>query len=194
MLTLEDFGAGVGAPGQTTAANTGASNGLGAFEDGYKAGWDDAVHSVQQETTAISAELGRNIEELSVTFFEARRQVCLSLRPFIDAVSGTILPALIREHVADALSRYVEEALGEEVAGTAVLVVSETDVEAVSSRIPSQEHLDVEVRVEPSFAPGQIRLVLGDESHEVDHSRLLENVQKAVADFYANMAEDSKVG
>ena len=194
MLTLEEFGTGIKTPGQIPDIGSGTTDNLGSFDEGYQAGWDDAILSVQEEHAAISTELGRNLEELSVTFFEARRQVCRSLRPFVEAISDVVLPEIVKDNVAAALARYVDEILGDDVPGNAVLVVSEADLETISKRIPKQERMTVEVRVEPSFAPGQIRLLIGEECHEIDHSRLLESVRTAVSDFYSGMAEDSKVG
>jgi hypothetical protein len=45
---------------------------VASFEQGYKAGWDDAVAAQSEDQTRIRADLARNLQSLSFTYQEAR--------------------------------------------------------------------------------------------------------------------------
>ena len=107
VLSLEDF---LDTPQSRLQAPTGdaaATNGdlessrLAGYESGYQAGWDDALKSSEMEHTHISAEFARNLEELSFTFLEARRQVCLSLKPLVETLVRQVVPELMQANYKD---------------------------------------------------------------------------------------------
>ena len=56
---------------------------LEAYEQGYKAGWDDAATAQADDHTRISAGFARNLQELSFTYHEAKGQILGSLEPLL---------------------------------------------------------------------------------------------------------------
>jgi flagellar M-ring protein FliF len=72
---LEDFatlaGPAAQAPSDPAPALADAER-LAAYEQGYRAGWDDAVRAEAADQARIGAELARNLQEMSFSFHEAR--------------------------------------------------------------------------------------------------------------------------
>ena len=56
---------------------------VASFEQGYSAGWDDAVAAQQGDQGRIRADLARNLQSLSFTFQDARSHVLQSIKPLI---------------------------------------------------------------------------------------------------------------
>ena len=44
---------------------------LASFEQGYSAGWEDAVQAQEQSRGQVSAELAKSLEDMSFTYHEA---------------------------------------------------------------------------------------------------------------------------
>jgi flagellar biosynthesis/type III secretory pathway protein FliH len=73
---------------------------VASFEQGYSAGWDDAVAAQQGDQTRIRADLARNLQSLSFTFQDARSHVLQAIRPLILQMVNRLLPEVAREALA----------------------------------------------------------------------------------------------
>ena len=80
---------------------------VASFEQGYSAGWDDAVAAQQGDQTRIRADLARNLQSLSFTFQDARSHVLQAIRPLILEMVNRLLPEVARETLAPTLDEWV---------------------------------------------------------------------------------------
>lgn len=80
---------------------------LQGYEQGYAAGWEDAVAAQSAEQARLQAELARNLQSLSFTFEEARVHVMAALGPFLQQLVTRLLPEIARA----ALAPVVQETL-----------------------------------------------------------------------------------
>jgi flagellar assembly protein FliH len=167
---------------------------LAGYEAGYQAGWDDALKSSEMEHTHIQAEFARNLEELSFSFFEARKQVCLSLKPLVMALVGQIVPELMRAHYKNLLEEVLLPLVEEQSQPNVDLVCSVEDEAVMKELLSQQERLPVVLRTEPSFSQGQVRFVLGHEIHDVDAEALLSQITEASERFFAMLKEEKSHG
>jgi flagellar assembly protein FliH len=70
---------------------------LSAYDQGYRAGWDDAVQAQSSDQAQISAELARNLKSLSFTFAEARGHVLAAMQPLLADIVARLLPTISHE-------------------------------------------------------------------------------------------------
>ena len=75
-----------------------------SYEQGYSAGFEDAVRQEDEARQHISAELARNLQDLSFTFHEARSHVLRGLEPLLTQLTQAFLP----EFAAAALGPLVQ--------------------------------------------------------------------------------------
>ncbi|MDZ7910219.1 MAG: hypothetical protein U5N10_19655 [Gemmobacter sp.] len=73
---------------------------LQGYEQGYAAGWEDAVAAQSAEQARLHAELARNLQSLSFTFEEARVHVMAALGPFLQQLVTRLLPEIARAALA----------------------------------------------------------------------------------------------
>lgn len=199
VLSLEDFFA---APETTSAEATSGTvpsaeleaARLAGYDAGYQAGWDDALKSSEMEHTHIQAEFARNLEELSFTFFEARRQVCFSLKPLVAALVNHVAPELMRAHFTQLLEQTLLPQIEEQSQTTVDLVCAPEDEALLKELLAQQDRLPVALRTEPTFSQGQVRFALGHETHEVDAAALLENIQRCTTAFFEDLQEEEAHG
>ncbi len=73
---------------------------LASYEQGYKAGWDDAAAALAEDQTRIRADLARNLQQLSFTYQEARSHILKAVEPLLEEMVGRLLPDMARETLA----------------------------------------------------------------------------------------------
>ena len=70
---------------------------LAQFEEGYAAGWEDAI-SAQSENTRIANEnLAKTIGDLSFTYHEACQHLQTSFLPVLEAMARHLVPPLMEK-------------------------------------------------------------------------------------------------
>src|SRR5690554_3073622 len=69
---------------------------LAAFEQGYKAGWDDSSAAKEGEQRHLRADIARNLQELSFTWNEARAHVLRSVAPLVEQMCTRVVPEVAR--------------------------------------------------------------------------------------------------
>ena len=67
---------------------------LQSFEDGYKAGWEDAVNAQSQARDHIDNEFAKNLQEISLSFHEARTALKKELGEMLEPVFLKLLPII----------------------------------------------------------------------------------------------------
>ena len=197
-LALEEFDfLGKPAPADQLAADQLAAQteaGLAAFDQGYAAGWEDAVAAQDAEITKLRGDLGRNLQALSFTYHEARTHVLGALEPLLIAMTAKVLPAIARQTlgavVLDAL-RPMAEALAEAPVEVLLNPASRATVEAmlVGGAAPP-----FRITEEPSLGEGQVYLRLGQTERQVDLEGVVRAIEAAIAAFFQPASEETADG
>ncbi|MBE1285538.1 MAG: ABC transporter ATP-binding protein [Rhodobacteraceae bacterium] len=181
---LEDFSLPFeGVPQVTLTEDDIEDQRLASFEQGYSAGWEDAVKAQDQETHRISATLGSNLEDLSFTYHEALSHMNECLAPLMKAVVDQVLPeamsATFGLHLADELSDMAREQVDQPV----FLIVSPGEKEAVESILNPDGSLPVLVRADPLLGVGQAHIRVGEVEREIDCGSMVDSLRQAVETF-----------
>ena len=69
---------------------------LDAFEEGYRAGWDDAIKAQSDDRTRIS-EFAQNLQDLSFTYHEAYSHAINAMTPLLEDIVRSVLPKIAHE-------------------------------------------------------------------------------------------------
>lgn len=157
---------------------------VAGFEQGYTAGWDDAVAAQQSDQTRIRADLARNLQSLAFTFQDARAHVLSSVRPLLLEMTNRLLPEIARV----ALAPTVLEALmplAEEMADAPLTLVLNPAVRGqVESLVAEARGLPVIIEEEPSLPEGQVYIRFGTAEASVDLSQVTADIAAAVRAFF----------
>lgn len=163
---------------------------LAAFEQGYTAGWDDAVAAQDAETARLRADLGRNLQELSFTYHEARSHVLRAMEPLLLDMVGKVLPAVARQ----SLGAVVLEALrpmAEALAETPVQVMlNPSSRPAVEPLLAASAAPPFQIVEEPTLGEGQVYLRLGRSEQQVDLDGVIGAIEGALASFFTPAAQE----
>ncbi len=167
---------------------------LAGFDQGYAAGWDDAVAAQDAEVARLRGDLGRNLQALSFTYHEARAHVLGALQPLLADMVGKVLPAVARQSlgavVLDAL-----RPMSEELAGSPVeVVLSPASRATVEAMLTSGAAPPFRITEEPSLGEGQVYLRLGQTERQVDLDGVVRAIEAAITAFFQTAAEEKADG
>ncbi|KUF10561.1 hypothetical protein [Pseudoponticoccus marisrubri] len=190
---LEDFAA----PGATAPAEAAGptldeaeieGQKLESFENGYRAGWDDAIKSQSEDKSRISSAFGQHLQDLSFTYHEAYSHVMNAMAPLLDEVVCTMLPQIARAtlgaHIAEEL-----HGLAREIGQLSVVVaVSPANVEAVAPLIDGQFAFPIELVADDTLAEEQADIRFAHVEKQID----LGDLQHAIAEAVRGFAHDNR--
>ncbi|WP_291728131.1 ABC transporter ATP-binding protein [Leisingera sp. F5] len=193
---LEDFGMNTSAEPALPAVSEELieEQRLASFENGYSAGWDDAVTAKDQESSRISAELANSLEDLSFTYHEAQSQLLDSLDPMFKVLTSAVLPdamaASFGHHIVDQLAEMAKGQTGQPMQ----IVVAPGEAAPVRSLLPDNFSVPVTVQEDSVLSPGQAYLRIGSTECEINCDALLESIQDSIEAFTYHAKEDSQYG
>ncbi len=149
---------------------------LAAFEQGYGAGWEDAVQAQEQTGTQLSSDLSATLSDLSFTYQEALTRMTLSLEPMFHSLVQTILPETIDYGFAKRLTEQLCDMAREQVDQPLQLTVPAGTSDQVEAKLPQDISPRPQVIEDVSLQPGQARLQVGIAQREVDCAALLSSI------------------
>lgn len=192
---FEDFG-GISEP-QTTPVENDEGNEddmLESFEQGYKAGWDDAISAKSEEHASMSAELARKLEDLSFTYHEAREAIVADMAPTIEKAIMTVLPELARQAIGALAVEQLNQIVRESSETPVVLSAAPDAYQPVIDVMPETPKFPVEVVRDETLEEGQIRFEFAERERLLDMSEVLDTVAEALKAFTHETRKEAQNG
>lgn len=165
-------------------------NRAAAWEQGYRAGWDDSEAAHTQNGDRVRAELERNLMTLAFTWQEARAHILGAMEPLLQEIVNRVLPALARETLGPILVEQLMPMVAETAEQPANLILhpaARLQVEALLSQTPG---LLIEITEDPQLGEAQVFLRLGPRELNIDLTRVTESIIRSVQDFFTLSQEN----
>jgi flagellar biosynthesis/type III secretory pathway protein FliH len=157
---------------------------VASFEQGYSAGWDDAVAAQQGDQGRIRADLARNLQSLSFTFQDARSHVLQSIRPLILEMVNRLLPEVAREALAPTVLEAVMP-LAEELADAPLTLILNPAIRTqVEELLMQATGLPMAIEEEQTMPDGQVYIRFGTSETKVDLAQVTADIGIAVRAFF----------
>lgn len=157
---------------------------LASYEEGYRAGWEDATAAQASEQSQLRTDVARNMQALGFTYHEARVHVLRAIEPLVMAIVGRVLPEVARE----ALAPVVLESLmpiAEQMADAPVtLMLNPSSRSAIEALLEEATGFPLNLVDEPSLGEGQVSIRLGSSETRVDLDRVVAEITMAVRSFF----------
>lgn len=169
---------------------------LAAYEEGYSAGWEDAVTAQTDTRTEREAEATRNLQVLAFGYQEVRHHILRSLEPLLHDIAAQIMPKMARMVLAPVIAETLMP-LAERLADTPVTLRVAPDVRDVVERLlpPITQGIPMVLRVDPALEGGQVMIGAGAAEARVDIDAATAAIAKAIADFFElQKAEQAHAG
>lgn len=167
---------------------------LAAYEQGYKAGWDDAASAQSEDQTRIRADLARNLQQLSFTYQEARSHILKAIEPLLEEMVTRLLPETARETLAPMVLEQLMPMAEELTDQPVTLVLNPAARAAVEALIEQATGLPMVIEEEPTLPEGQVYIRLGGVESQVDLTRVTADIAAAVRGFFSLTEESGPNG
>ncbi len=193
---LEDFGTYDATPGVTIQLSDVAleEQRLEAFENGYKAGWDDAITAQGDDQTRIATDFARNLQDLSFTYHDAFNQLTKAIQPLLTQIVSKVLPemahATLGAQVVEQLTDMARTQAGEPVE----VVVSPANATSISALAEQDLGMPITIVEEPSLGEGQVYLRFGQTEREINLDQVLGGISEAVDAFIHQTEQEMNHG
>ena len=106
-LTLEDFAEPL--PPDVTASvqaeDADEELRLAAYEEGYGAGWEDAITAQSDARAEREAEVARHLQAIGFGYHEARQHLLQSIKPLLQEIAAVLLPDVARQVLAPTIAQ-----------------------------------------------------------------------------------------
>lgn len=157
---------------------------VASFEQGYSAGWDDAVAAQQGDQGRIRADLARNLQSLSFTFQDARSHVLQSIKPLILEMVNRLLPEVARESLAPTVLEAVMPMAEQLADAPLTLVLSPAVRGQIEDLLAQATGLPMVIEEEPTMPDGQVYIRFGTAETKVDLGQVTTDIAIAVRAFF----------
>lgn len=157
---------------------------VASFEQGYSAGWDDAVAAQHGDQTRIRADLARNLQSLAFTFQDARSHVLQAIRPLILEMVDRLLPEVAREALAPTVLEALAPLADNLADAPLTLVLNPAARGQIEDLVAQATGLPMVIDEEPSLPEGQVYIRFGPTETKVDLSQVTADIAIAVRAFF----------
>ena len=158
---------------------------LEAFEKGYQAGWDDASKAHADEQSHISAELARNLQDLSFTYREAFVHVTASLEPLLTRMVEAVLPDAAHHSLGLRIVSEVMDMAKDQAQAQLVISLAPENRERLAPLLQANLPMPVTLAEDEALGAGQAFLKFGQEERSVDVDGLIADITASLADFFS---------
>ncbi len=192
LLRLEEFSAVNDGP--VSSGDMDVETRLNAYEDGYKAGWDDAVSANSDEQSRISSDLAKSLQEISFGYHEARTHVLENVADILKLMSEKLLPEAAREHFSQTVIERAKE-LAEGAADAPIeVLVNPQDRAAIETVIGESPPFPISLKEESSLTTGQAFFKSASGEHSLDLTEIETSLRSAVDGFLTTQNEVQNYG
>ncbi|MCV2881819.1 flagellar biosynthesis protein [Actibacterium sp. XHP0104] len=178
LYVLEDFSA---AP--HTAAQVGTQDRLAAYEEGYAAGWDDAVKAETNAQSRIGADFAKSLQDMSFTYHEARAHVLSAVGPLLEMMAEQVLPEMAQQGFAQTVLEEARKAIDHAADTPLEIIINPENRASVEALLGDDPALPLTVSDEPSLGPGQAYLRTGSHESQIDIGAVTQGIRDAVQGF-----------
>lgn len=173
-------------------ARTAEADRLGAFERGYKAGWDDSAKALSEERKAISADFAANLADLSFTYHEARGHILRQLENLVTDTFARLLPDCARAGLPQVVWAQVSR-LAADAANTPMTILVAPGAQALfEGMMPEDPGFPLTIVEEPTLTDGQVFIRSQKGETAVDQASALAEIEGAVREFFAVHEQDAE--
>ncbi len=162
---------------------------LAAFEQGYKAGWEDSAAALEGEHKKLSTDLSQNLRDLSFSYHEAQSAMIAGVEAVLRTSMQRLLPALASEALPQLVLERLEPLMREAAGIPIVLLVAPSSRASVAAVLPQDPGLPLELREDPELSDGQAYIRAGEIEHAFDLDGALAEIEGAVTDFFSLQEE-----
>ena len=164
-----------------------------AFEQGYAAGWDDAIAARDTEETRLRQAMLSNLSDLSFSYHEAHAHVLSAIRPLLLDMVRKVLPAIANETLGPMIVDLIMPTVRGLADAPVTITVCPASRAEVESVLAANLSFPVTVLDDAELTPGQAFLRLGETETRLDLDGVVAAIAGVVGAFFAPPEHEEKL-
>ncbi|MCC5955906.1 MAG: hypothetical protein JJU07_07380 [Natronohydrobacter sp.] len=152
-----------------------------AFEQGYAAGWQDALEYMRNEDAMRRIAAEEALQRISFTYTEAHAALQGSFLALVDAMLMQVLPEAVRLALPGCLRVELEALVALNTRLPIRMACAPEACATLEPIVASVPGLAIELVPEPSFTEAQVALTLGAQERLIDLDTLLARMREIFA-------------
>jgi len=162
-----------------------------SFEDGYKAGWEDAVKAHEGAKDKVAADFSQNLEDMSFTFHEAFAKLGLAMKPLLLQIVTKVLPELSDKTLAAHVVSQINDMMADEAEHAIEIAVSPRNLEALTEVISGKTNIPFEIKSESALGDGQVYLRVNTEERAINLDVVTQGISDALDAFFQQIEQEA---
>ncbi|OYU19464.1 MAG: flagellar biosynthesis protein [Rhodobacteraceae bacterium PARR1] len=193
-LRLETFAADDDPPAAVTLPEAGEEARFSAYDDGYAAGWEDALAARDDDAAKMRDAVGQGLQTLGFSYHEARMHVLQSLRPLLETVVAQLLPRLASDAIGPTVADVVMTLAADCADQPVTLRLHPLSRAAVEGFLTPPPSLPLALFEDSTLTPGQVMVQAGPSGARVDMDGAIAEIAAALAAFYEILPAERRYG
>jgi flagellar assembly protein FliH len=157
---------------------------LEAFENGYQAGWEDAIKAQASTGAHVSTDLAARLQDASFEYHEVRNTLNGAVNDIMTELVKTLLPKIAQESLGAHVREQVAAMARSGLERTIEIVVAPESEDAVRSVLDAEVGPPFELVADEHLAPAQVILRLGPDEREINLVRIVDEIGTMVTAFF----------
>ncbi|MEP3845833.1 MAG: hypothetical protein ABJM43_10895 [Paracoccaceae bacterium] len=141
---------------------------LQSFEDGYKAGWEDAVNAQSQARDHIDNEFAKSLQEISFSFHEARMSLKKEIGEVMEPIFLKLLPTISHETLVPKVIEYIQDLANQIAERPIEVAVSPNRMVTMQSAFEEQIQEPFTILPDEGLEKDQVFIRVGNVEHAID--------------------------
>jgi flagellar assembly protein FliH len=165
---------------------------LQLFEDGYQAGWEDAVKAHEDAKDRIAADFSQNLQDMSFTFHEAFAKLGLAMKPLLTQIVTKVLPELSNKTLAAHVLAQMSDLMSERAEHAIEIAVSPGNLDALTVLLSGKTNIPFEIKAERALGEGQVYLRVNTEEREINLDVVTQGISDALDAFFQQVEQETQ--
>jgi len=164
---------------------------LQSFEDGYQAGWEDAVKAHEDAKDRIATDFAQNLQDMSFTFHEAFAKLSLAMKPLLSQIVTKVLPELSDKSIAAHVLDQMTELMAVRSVNAIEIAVAPENLDALTEILRGQTNIPFEVKAESALGEGQVYLRVNADEREVNFGAITAGMSDALDAYFQQIEQET---
>ncbi len=165
---------------------------LEAFEDGYKAGWDDATKAHTSEQDRAVLAISQRLEDLSFTHAEAITKMTSAMQPLLTKITLSLLPEVAKNALGAHVAEQMDELLKAEAQNSIEIAVAPETLEPLQRQLEGRANLSLSFSAEPMLTSGQVYLRARRAEREINLDAVQGGIKTALDAFFVEIQQEEE--
>lgn len=152
-----------------------------AFEQGYAAGWQDALEQLRNEDALRQIAAQEAVQAIGFSYSEAHQALAGSFLELLQAILDRVMPEAARLSVQLFLGAELDALFVKHTRPAVQIFCAPGALVALKQVVAASSPTEIELVAEPSFSEAQVSLRIGDQERVINLDDLLDRMRAIVA-------------